>query len=147
MRRRLPILLLLTTGCYSYTAVTPTSVTPGRDVRVTLGDLGSASLAQLVGPRAASLDGRLLSASDSAVSMSVTQVTRDNGVEESWNGESVLIPRSTVASFGARKLSTARSVGLGAGIAAASLFIARYVVGNEGILSGGGRPGTGGPPR
>ncbi|HEY0971916.1 MAG TPA: hypothetical protein VGE02_13180 [Gemmatimonadales bacterium] len=132
---------LSTTGCHRYTQLAPDDLAPGRVVRAELGDQGTAELARWIGPRSEYVGGRLDSVSDTAFTMSVTQVVRRNGVTEPWRGEQILVPRSYVSSVSERRFDRTRTILLGAGIVAAFLTV-DAALGDDGILFRG-RGGTG----
>ena len=134
----------LNAGCYAYTPVTPPRSTPGTEVRVTLAEQGAAEIARFVGPRAASLEGRVVSGSDSALTLAVTTITRTNGVEETWPGDQVVIPRSAVALAQTRRVARARTLMLTAAIVAAGVLIGAALKAGEDINRGPTRPGGGG---
>jgi hypothetical protein len=140
MMRVSPIVLILLCGCYVNVPLTMTPE-PGSRVHVALTDQGSVDLAQYLGPRVAGVDGRLVQSSDSAVSISVTQVVMQSGDEQLWKGESVAIPRNAIATVQGRKRSFGRSGIIGGALAAAALIIGTRAGGGS---SGGGKKG--GPP-
>ena len=76
MRRVAPLVLLLlaTSGCYAYTRVAPEAVGPGRELRLTLTDMGSAELWRELGPRASAVDGRIAGRDSTAFRVAVLQV-------------------------------------------------------------------------
>jgi hypothetical protein len=141
MTRVSPIVLILLCGCYVHVPMTTTPA-PGSRVHVALTDQGSIDLAQYLGPRVAGVDGRLVQTSDSAVSVSVTQVVTQSGDDQLWKGENVAIPRGAIASVQGRKLSFWRSGIIGGAVAAAAFIIGAQAGGS----SGGGKKGGGGPP-
>ena len=63
-------------GCYVYTPAPPGRL-PGasEDVRIVLTDGGTAAMAPLLGDGVGFVDGRLQAASDTAVTISVTETT------------------------------------------------------------------------
>ena len=133
---------LLTVGCYTYTPVDSARLNQGQPVRVTLTEEGGFRVASAIGPYGSSLDGRVTERDDSTLVMSVTQVTRRTGVEETWKGETVRVPRSAVASVGVQKLSKTKSVLVASGVVAAALGLAAALGGAT--SSGGGGRGNGG---
>ena len=134
--------LAVNVGCYSYVPVDGTSLAAGKELRVNLSDSGSAALAPYTGPLTGAIDGRITEVNDSTLVVSVAQLTRRNGVEETWRGETVRVPRTGVASVERHQLARGRSALLVGGIAAAAAVIALSLGGGD-LL--GGR-GSGGPP-
>ena len=134
---------LLMTACHTYTPVTTQGVTPGARLQARLTDRGAADLAQYVGPYARIVEGRVTQATDSVLVMSVTELTRANGVEETWRGESVTLNRNSIADLSVPKVSRTRSILLAGGIVAALVGIG-LALGTESGVSGKG-PGTSNP--
>ena len=133
--------LALTAGalaCRYYERTSSDALSPGGRVRVVLSERGSATVASSVGPRGEAIDGRLTSSSDSALVLSVTQVTRIGGVEEPWKGESVVVPRDAIAVVQREKISTLRTALFSTAIAAGAFLVGRSAAGSN---IGGGRGG------
>lgn len=121
-------------------------LSPGREgttVRLTLTDAGTAHLATVLGPGAASVAGRVTSVTDSGVTLGVTRVTRLTGVGEAWKGEAVTVPRADVASAAHEEVSVPRSI-LAAGAVVAGAVLAARVIGGS-VTGGSGRSPTGQP--
>jgi hypothetical protein len=135
---------LLTTACHTYTPIAGQDVTPGGTVRVRLTDNGAVSVAPSVGPYARSMEGRVSSISDSAMVLSVTELTRANGQEETWRGESVTVPRSGVADMAVPKLSSTRSWLLAGGLVAGAAALGAVLGGAGQNVGKGGGSSTGG---
>ncbi|HET7551800.1 MAG TPA: hypothetical protein VFK04_10950 [Gemmatimonadaceae bacterium] len=138
--RIIPLVAIVLCGCYVNVPIA-TTPDPGQRVHVSLTDQGSVDLARYLGRNIGSVDGRLLDGNDSTLTLSVEQVTDRSGQEAYWKGETVKLPRQTVATVQGRKLSFWRS-GLIGGALLGALAI---VVGSEIGGSSGGR-GTPPPP-
>jgi hypothetical protein len=147
--RRVGSLLLATltvaVGCRSYTPVPTTELAPGAPVRVELTDRGRLDLAGVLGPRARSLEGRVVERTDSALVLSVATIQRESGVEEGWRGESVTVPQSAVAQVERERVSRLRS-GLFAGGLVAAVALAATAFGGSGGDATGQGPGGNDPP-
>jgi hypothetical protein len=131
-------------GCYRYQPIEAASPALGTEVRVRLTDAGAVSLAPLVGNRIETIDGRISSVADTAVTLSVTGTTDRLGVDVPWKGEQVTFPRAAVASLERKSLDRGKSY-LAGGIAAgllAAVGIGFSITGNGGGSSSGG---TGSP--
>ena len=145
VRRLVPVALLLaTSGCYAYTRVAPDAVAPGRELRLTLTDLGSAELWRELGPRASAVDGLIAARDSSAFRVAVMQVVRSGGTEERWSGEMVRLPQPAVAVVETRRFSRTRTALLAGGMTVATYLVARLLDRGDGISSRGGRGGGGG---
>jgi hypothetical protein len=99
-------LAAFTCGCTVYTPIAPVqAATGGQVVRVQLTEAGTVDLAQLLGGAATELVGRVDAATDSAVTLRVTLLTRMN-----------------VASIQRQAVSVPRSILLGAAVVGGVIF-------------------------
>ena len=135
----------ITSGaCYRYTPIDSSSPALGSEVRVRLTDAGAITLAPLVGNRIETVDGRVASVADTAVTLSVTGTIDRLGSEVIWKGEHVVFPRSTVGSFERRSIDKGKSYlvgGIAAGlVAAVGIGFSISGSGSNGQSSGTGTP-------
>ncbi len=129
---------LLCTACQVYTPISLSPQTQPTTVRVTLNDGGSYRLQPSLGANASQFEGQLLGVTDSTLSIKITDLTRVSGVEETWNGEPVTIPRDDISLVEHRGTSVARSV-----LAAAAIVAVAIAAGNvTGTSSGAPSPTT-----
>jgi hypothetical protein len=112
---------------------------------VQLTDRGTADLAHLLGPSVGAVEGRVLAADDSALTLAVLLTRRRDGVESFWRGERVTVARGQVAWLGTRSLARGRSALLAGAVVAGAALAAGTLSGGL----GGGPPvgGGGGGPR
>jgi hypothetical protein len=140
-RHLIPILCVLC-GCYESVPIELNSVQPGTKIRATLTDAGADSLARYLGPSVETVDGRLISTSDSNVAIGVTSVAMKSGQDQFWKGETVAIPRYALSMVQQRKINKPKSLLLGGALIAAlaSLRLSGVVGGNTngGTVGGGG---------
>ena len=132
----------LNAGCYSYAPLATTATQPGAEVRVALAEQGAADLARFLGPRAASLEGRVVERTDTALTLSVTSITRTTGVEETWPGDQVTVPRSALATTETRRLAVGRSLLLTGAIIAATTLIGAALKSGTDVNRPGRTPGN-----
>lgn len=128
-------------GCYAYIPVTTTAPVVGTNLRATLTDSGTAALSGYLGPRIASVDGRLESTTDSSLTLAVAVVRSRSADESFWKGERITLRRDLIASMEQRKLSRPRT--------ALSLGGALAIIATAAVVSGGksgGTPGGNPPP-
>jgi hypothetical protein len=111
-----PGIAMLCTACQVYTPISLSPQTAPTTVRVTLNDGGSYRLQPSLGANASALQGQLLGVTDSTMSIKITQLTRVSGVDETWNGEPVTLPRDDISLVERRTTSVARSVLVAAAI-------------------------------
>lgn len=135
---------LLSTACHTYTPVTGQGIEPGGVVRVRLTDRGAVDVTSSVGPYARAIEGRVSSVTDSTVVLSVIELTRANGQEETWRGESVAVPRSGVAEMATPKVSRSRSWLLAGGLLAGAAALGAVIGGTDGGVSKGSGGSSGG---
>ena len=137
---------VLLAGCHRYEPVTATTVDRGASVAVSLTDYGTANLGRLLGMGVGTVEGNLVTVSDSSYTLAVQLVRQRNGIETFWRGERVAIPRGDVAEIRQRRISRSKSA-----VAAVALLAAAYgaVEAFIGTGSGSGPPGGsgGGGPR
>lgn len=143
---RLFFLVPLLAGCYVYKPV-GTSVPPaGHELRLTLTDAGTATLAPQLGPSVVAVGGKLIEDSSEAYVLSVVETRKRNGVEMSWLGEQVSIAKSVVATVQRREFSRTRTALVTIGTIA-GIFAAREAFWGPGGVFGGPKPGPGPGPR
>lgn len=128
-------------ACYQYAAFQPTTSTVGQAVRLQLTDAGTSHVAALVGPGADYLDGNLATLTDSSYTVSLMDLGRRNGTEESWKGEQVTVARSEASSIELRKAAPGKSAALTAAIVGGAALVARALGAGEGAI----RTRAGGP--
>jgi hypothetical protein len=128
-------------SCHRYEPVTGATVARGTSIAVSLTDYGTANLGRLLGMGVGTIEGTLLSASDSGYTLSVQMVRQRSGVETPWRGEQVTIPREDVAEIRQRRFARGKS-------ALATLAVIAAAVGAVDTFIGtgsGGQPPGGGP--
>lgn len=95
-------------ACYGYYPPGGADLT-GRQVQVSLTDSGAVVLAPRIGNGMESVDGRVLADTVSHLLLSVMGTQRRDGIENTWKGEAVDIPRSLIAIVTERRFSRART--------------------------------------
>lgn len=135
--------LLSCCACQTYMPVALSPDAAGGNVRVTLTSAGSAASFGKLGSGVGQLEGRFGALSDSALTMSVVQVNRLSGSEDGWDGESVTIPRSDVASIERRRTSVSRTLLLAGAIVGGTFWISQSTGAGTQSGSSGGRPPIG----
>jgi hypothetical protein len=137
-------MLALPAGCYYYAPLEIPAPEPGTYLQVMLTDSGTSHFWPYLGPDVGDLRGRLVTANEQNLALSVDAVDLRHGDVLSWKGETVNLGREYVARLDQRHLSKPRSVLLTAGSVLA-LIAAFTAFDNFGLGSGGG--GGGGHPR
>lgn len=136
------LLLGFQTGCY--TSLPFQTELPRTDrVQILLNDAGRVQMGALLGPAVRIVEGAVLAQDSSMVRVLVHKVTTVGGQSAQWTGESVDIPRSSIAGYQARQLSKARSWIL-AGVVLGALILSITVFGLDGLGGDdGGEPCVG----
>ncbi len=136
LRRPIAALMLLTLGgCHSLMPLERAPVVDD-EARVRLTELGAAIMAPILGPGVTGARGRIVSADSAVVRLSVIAVTDRDGIENTWLGEQVTVPRQHIAGYDKRELSPVRSVIVGAGILTGMYMLGRAASGgSEGFLA------------
>ena len=136
---------LLTAACHRYEPVTAATVARGADVAVALTDYGTANLGRLLGMGVGTVEGNLVTVSDTAFTMAVQLVRQRNGVETPWRGEQVTIPRADVAEIRQRRFSRSKSALATAAVIAAAVGAVEAFIGTGAAAQPPGGSGGGGP--
>jgi hypothetical protein len=114
--------LLAFVACQRYVPIELAPKAVGKDVRLSLNESAAATSFARIGSRIQQAEGRLLAANDSTLAIGVSAVTRTNGIEDSWNGDTVVFHRSQVLDVEQRKISRSRTfLSLGVLVAAGIL--------------------------
>jgi hypothetical protein len=138
--------VLLLSACYRYTSAPVTTIAPGSHVRLGLLPTPDGQLARVLGSETTGLEGRVVSESDSAWTVSVASTLKRRepipANRTIWAGEEVSIPRAAVSRVELRSLDrkkTTRLIVLGA---VGTVVLARLVVlvGSIGSGDDGGGP-------
>jgi hypothetical protein len=141
------IVLLLFANLVACTEYVPVrgsiDASAAHEVRVTLSDQGTIDVAPRLGQRVEQLEGVLQGMTDSTLSLTVRKVSRQGGIEDTYQGELVTLAARDFESVGKARTSVGRSLLLAAGITAAAFLVAK----GAGDLSGGKTPGPPPPTR
>lgn len=120
-------------GCFSYLPLQETVPANGQVVSVTLNDRGRQLVGDKLGEFAEQVDGSIVSSSETAVTLSVTQTKSLRGIVAIWSGEQVELQREGIRGFRQRQFSKGRTalltVGIIAGIGAIAGIISLAVGG------------------
>jgi hypothetical protein len=133
--------LLAGSACYQYQTSTLTSVLPGQVVHVELTEPGATGLAATIGPRATSIDGRVLSRDDTKIVLAATQIARSVGPEEFLRDEPIALPLLSAERVTTRTFDRPRSILATGGILFAAI-IAAAIADQAPIFSAKGPPSS-----
>src|SRR5207248_7318953 len=76
-------------ACYTYLPLKTPDPRPGMRVLADITDSGSTRLGEYLGREAAAVEGRVVTVSDTAISLAVNSVRARDGQQSFWKGESV----------------------------------------------------------
>jgi len=134
----------LLAGCYTYRplpAVDAVMPGPGTQVEARLTTAGATDLASQVGPDVLLVEGQVVSADSSGVTLAVNRVETARHIGSDWKGEHVTVPRADVASLRVRRFSIGGTALLG-GLAGGGLAATFALIGGTGNASGITSPGS-----
>ena len=132
--------LVLAAGCYSYSPLPAPLPAAGTRVRAVLTDDGADSLANRVGPEVVAVEGDVLRADPSKLTLAIWQVENTRGQRDGWRGEPVEIPGEFVKSLQQRRLAVGGTSLLGGAVAIGLVAITQVFRGG-GTLQGSGGSG------
>jgi hypothetical protein len=137
---------LLSVGCYTYRPLEGVEAsggpTAGTKLEARLTKAGSAALVSQLGADVQSVEGLVVAADSTAVTLAV-EATETTRARNQWKGEHVTLPRESIASIGLRKLSVPRTALVG-GIAGGGIVAAAAILGgSSSASSSGGVAGSG----
>lgn len=115
-------MLALCTGCYTYMPA-PSAPVVGSEVAVILTDRGRVALNDRVGPEMDELRGRLVSSTDSTVTLSMMESVSLRGVSANWTAEVLTLGRDHFGSIRLKQFSRGRTSVVAGGFAAAMAMV------------------------
>ena len=131
------LLLLASTGCYSYSVIDPAQADPGLEVRARITSAESARLEDLVGLRDRVIQGQVVDVESAALVLSIPTVLPEPGTSPTRLHRHITLSNSAIVELEQRRLSRWRTF-TAVGIAAA---VAGYVVVAQ-FAGDDGDPGT-----
>jgi hypothetical protein len=139
-----PLLALSLSSCYAKVPLEGSAPAPAPGTRlvIELTDQGRVGMERQVGPAVASVEGTLVSRSDTAFVVGVSAVSGLWGAYSKWQGERVTFRAEYIRRMSERRFSMGRSVAA-TGIATAA-FLAFVVT--RSLLGGGSESGPGPEP-
>ena len=131
----------MTGACYSVEPIASVTPTPGTRLTLAINDGGRVALGGSMGPEIRIVEGKLLTKQDSTYVLSMIGVNYLNGTFQKWAGETVRINSGMVSGFFEKRFSTAKTVMVLAGAAAAG-----YLITNGYTFKPGGKDDPPPPP-
>ena len=129
-------------ACQTYSAVPFAAIRPGNNVRLTVTNEGSLSVAPAVGRNVQYVEGRVTSADTSGVTLVVRSVNRGEEVDETIDSSTVRLAPAAVSAAQLRSVDKPKSF-LAAALITAGAIIAAQGVAGDGFF-GLGRGSSGG---
>lgn len=126
--------LPLVAGCYTYrplASVDTVMPAAGAEVEAQLTTAGATALANEIGPDMLSIQGRILAADSSSLTLAVDRTETARHIGYDWKGEHVTLPRSAIASLRQKKFAVGPSALIG-GLAGGGVVAAYALFGTGG---------------
>jgi hypothetical protein len=136
------VLISLCVACQTYSAVPFAGVRPGNDVRLTVTNEGSLSVAPTVGRNVAWVEGRVQSVDTSGITLRVESVSRGEDIDEKVDSSTVRLASSGISVAELRSFDKPKSF-LVAGLITAGAIAAASASSAAGFF-GLGHGGSGG---
>lgn len=147
MKHRLVALLTLNSfavsACSTYAPITLQTAPQVGTVRLALSDDARSQSFGLLGSQIQSIEGHVRSVSDSGIAISASEVGRVDADEQSFRGETVLIPSHYVVAVSQKRVQVVRSVLLAGLITAGAIWIGNTLGGGSVGYSKGPTPQPG----
>lgn len=132
--------VLPATACHNYVAVQPGEPERGSPVRVYLNDPVDVQLHQLEVSNATLLEGEVADWTEESLVISAFRVEAAGNAEFVAAGETVSLPRESIARIEEKRVAAAKSAALAAGILGVVLIVAIGFLSGEGGNQGQGPP-------
>lgn len=131
----------LLAGCYKYVPLESAWPSPGQVIELSLTPEGADRVARFYGPGISQLDATVRATRADTLELAVRRAWTPEGFESSFKQDSVMLPRSSIASISGRRLAVGPTVLLGGllvgGAAGATAALSGGDRGN-GVVKGGG---------
>jgi hypothetical protein len=147
-RRALAVVLLSSlaaTGCYRSVELGAVAPVPGMRITAELSPVGAEDMAQLIGPEAVGVEGRVIRWDATETELALLRVDH-RGTSVQWNQERVVFPESALRRVRERTLDTPRTAAFVGGVAAVSTVLAIAFLRSLGFGSDDGSNGGSDPP-
>jgi hypothetical protein len=134
---------LVLAGCYKYVPADHAQLAPATPVSVELSELGTVNLAPKVGQSVVVLEGSIMSATASSLTLALESVRRrGESAVANWNGESITLASDEIAQVNRKELSRGRTFAASTALVAASVGIVVGIAKATGTATGaaGGKP-------
>ncbi len=135
MRRRLVASLTLgffiVSACSTYAPITLQNAPQVGTVRLALSDDARGQSFGQLGSQIQSIEGKVRSVSDSGIAISASEVARVDAEDQSYRGETVLIPPRYVVAVSQKRVQVGRSVLLAALITGGAIWIGNSLGGGS----------------
>lgn len=135
----------LMSGCYGFVQKPVTDVAPNDVIEASISDAGRVALAERAGPEITRLQGKVVSRSDTAMNVRVSQVLYIRGASSRWQGQELTLRNQDVTQVSERIFSRRRTLVLAIAIGALAA-IALNQTGLVGVFGGSGNEGKQEPP-
>ncbi|MEA2696564.1 MAG: hypothetical protein QOI66_835 [Myxococcales bacterium] len=135
---------LLCVACSTYSSITPALAPSSGTVRLSLNDAGRTETLAPFGKQVTSVEGKVRSVTDSAITIAVSEVSRASSDVEQYHGEAMTIPSRYVGVIERKHVQVARSLAIAGAILAGAIWIGTQGHGDVTYRTPGGPPTNGG---
>ncbi|MEP7346240.1 MAG: hypothetical protein ABI877_13285 [Gemmatimonadaceae bacterium] len=138
MRRVLFALMVVSTGCFSYTQVETAAPTATTVVRVELTDAGTVAMTPSLGESVQVLEGPVVANSGGALELDVRLLRRrGETLMKEWPGDHITIPAANIRDISVKSVDRRKTTAalIGGGVAVGLVFV---IASNVSSLFGGG---------
>jgi hypothetical protein len=143
MRKSAFVALIGCLGCQEYVTLGVAPSMLGSDVRVSVDPNASAVSFSAIGSHVKRAEGKVLRQTDSTLTIGVTEVTRLNGLEDAWQGDTVDFARSNIVGVEQRRVSTPRTLLSLGSLVAGGILAHSGLQGSRNVIVGQPPPGGG----
>jgi hypothetical protein len=112
------------TACYATLPVDADRLQTGTRVELTLSGRGTDTMASVLGPDVAKVDGDVARITPSTLEVALARTEKRTGFDDLWQHQRIVVPRDAVVSFNQRRLSRTRTWLLAGSAAAVTLLAA-----------------------
>ena len=133
----------LCVACSTYTSINP-ALAPRGTVRLSCNDAGRTETLAPFGRQLTSVEGEILSVTDSAITIDVSEVNRASSDVEQYHGEEMTIPSRYIGVIERKHVQVARSLAIAGAILAGAIWIGSQGHGDVTYRTPGGPPTNGG---
>jgi len=133
----------VSTACSTYVPISPGLAPTSGTVRLSLTDAGHAETFGVLGSQIASVEGEVRTINDSSVTIAVSEVARTSADDDTFHGETAVIPSRYIGAIERKHVQVARSLLIAGALIGGAIWIGSQGHGNVTYGRPTGPPGGG----